>query len=185
MLLAFEQIVLKQLYSSNASLLNATIIIRLYKYIPHLSVACAMRRLATQYVCNNRIGQSSIDGAFLLHVTAKIMRSPNPQQRLDQQGCLVFVAYPFTHVLRNSRNLAAFTNSIDASDLDVAAGRNIGAVVKKNLRTTFVYNEPGSAGIGLVNRHTCSHSRFVRRPTFRDSMQAPAACVVDTPHTMR
>ena len=124
MLLAFEQIVLKQLYSSNASLLNATIIIRPYKYIPHLSVACAMRRLAPQYVCNNRIGQSSIDGAFLLHVTAKIMRSPNPQQRLDQQGCLVFVAYPFTHVLRNSRNLAAFTNSIDASDLDVAAGRN-------------------------------------------------------------
>ena len=67
----FEQIL--QLYYVNASLLNATIIIRLYTYMPHMSVACPMRRLSHN-TCATIVSGSKASTAQTLRVGDRTQR---------------------------------------------------------------------------------------------------------------
>ena len=99
LLLAFEQIFVKQLYSSNASLLKAKIIIRLYTYVPHLSVACSRRRLTTPHIRVQRSYRTVTHRRRIPVVTANMVRSPSPRQR--REGTSINEAVRFRRVSIN------------------------------------------------------------------------------------
>ena len=89
----------KQLYSSNASLLKAKIIIRLYKYVPHLSVACSVRRLTTPHIRVQRSYRTVTHRRRIPVVTANMVRSPSPRQR--REGTSIKEAVRFRRVSIN------------------------------------------------------------------------------------